>query len=184
MSKNLLLICCVIFLYSCWGFGNKSEIKEKIEGYKPVYSTDPTLLYVTTEGPKPVKNAGKIFAIGNYIFQNEFGLGIHVIDRTNPTQLMNKGFINIRGNTELTVKGTILYANSFSDLVIIDFSDWQHPKELNRIKNAISLDRATKQSFVPLPEKNVYALCPDPTKGTHIGWEKQTISLLECYFYN
>jgi hypothetical protein len=184
LKKLLFLSPFIVLLSSCWGFGNRTEFKEKVSGYKPIYSTDPSVLNIALEGPRAVKNAGKIFAIGNFIFQNEIGEGIHVIDRTNPSHLVNKGFIIIKGNTEVAVKGNFMYANSFNDLVVIDFSNWQVPKEIKRMKNVIALNSFAYQSYIPLPQKGVYAVCPDPTKGTHIGWEKDTVSLLDCYFYN
>ncbi len=70
-------------------------------GYKPVYSTDPALLRIYSGNAREVKNAGKIYTIGNLIFQNDIGFGLHVFDYTNPAQPQKAGFIHIPGNTEL-----------------------------------------------------------------------------------
>ena len=183
MIRNIVLILLLMpFLTSCWEFGRRAEIPGKAVGYKPTYSNDPSLLNITVEAPKAVKNAGKIYVLGNIIFQNEVGQGIHVLDKTDPNQLKNIGFINIRGNTEISIKETFLYANSYNDLVVVDLSDWKNPVEIKRVKNAFQVGAQTFQPYIPVPEKNAYAKCVDPSLGVHTGWTKDTILFSDCYF--
>jgi hypothetical protein len=172
-------------LSACWKFGRRPEYPEFAMGYKPVYSNDLSLLNITVGAPRPVKKAGKIYVLGDYIFQNELGEGIHVLDKTNPNQVENIGFINILGNTEMSIKGTFLYANSYYDLVVVDLSDWRKPIEVKRVKNAfLGNTMRNYQSAIPLPEKNVYAICVDPALGVQTGWAKDTVHFSDCYFFN
>ena len=49
--------------------------------------------------------------------------GIHVINNANPSQPVNVAFIDIPGNMDMAVKGNILYADLYTDLVAIDITD-------------------------------------------------------------
>src|SRR6266536_1009755 len=70
-----------------------------------------------------ISHPGKIYVLGNYIFMNEIGRGVHIIDNKNPASPVNKAFINIPGNEDIAVKGNTLYADCFTDLMVIDISD-------------------------------------------------------------
>ena len=70
-----------------------------------------------------MENPGKIVLLGNYIFLNEVDKGIHVIDNRNPALPRNAAFISVPGNMDLAVKGNILYADLYTDLVTLDISD-------------------------------------------------------------
>lgn len=92
--------------------------------YTPIIESMSSLkAKVKSSAAIPVANAGKLFIIGNYVFLNEREKGIHVIDNTNPAMPVNKGFIVIPGNTDLSVKGNILYANCYTDLLSINITD-------------------------------------------------------------
>ena len=66
---------------------------------------------------------GKIYIRGNYIFLNEVDKGIHVINNSNPSRPENVAFIDIPGNMDMAVKGNILYADLYTDLVALDITD-------------------------------------------------------------
>ncbi len=80
-----------------------------------------------TMSPSPVsrttERSGKIYAFGNYIFQNDLNKGIHLIDNTDPLHLQKIAFLNIPYNTEFAVKGNYIYANNGNDLVVVDVRD-------------------------------------------------------------
>src|SRR3982751_4513478 len=63
---------------------------------------------VRSEGPQPIKTTGKLFIDGNRIYLNEPGKGIHVIDNTHPDKPVQTAFINIPGNVDMYIKGSIL----------------------------------------------------------------------------
>jgi hypothetical protein len=134
-----------------------------------------------------MKNAGKIYVKDNLIFQNDFGYGIHVFDKSVPSNPKKIGFINLRGNLEMSIKGNLLYANSYADLVVVDISNWQDLKEIQRIKGAFGQGneayRTSTYLFVPPPERSVYYQCPDYTKGIITGWKKDSIYNNTCYSY-
>lgn len=95
--------------------------------YTPVYGTNAAVrANVKSNAPQPISNPGKIFVKGNYIFLNEIDRGVHIIDNTNPASPKNVAFIDIPGNQDLAVKGAILYADLYTDMVTLDISDPLH----------------------------------------------------------
>jgi hypothetical protein len=90
---------------------------------------------VKTEGPKDIQQAGKIYIIGKYLLVNEPGKGIHIFDNTDPAAPKNLSFINIPGNIDMAVKGSILYADSHIDLVAFDISNPASIREVSREEN-------------------------------------------------
>jgi hypothetical protein len=75
---------------------------------------------------REIERPGKIYIRGNYIFLNELDRGIHIIDNSNKTAPKQVAFIDIPGNLDMAVKGNILYADFYTDLVAIDITDPQH----------------------------------------------------------
>ncbi|MFI5131086.1 MAG: LVIVD repeat-containing protein [Chitinophagales bacterium] len=126
-TKNLRIIAVLLAVLPV-GFSAciKDQCK-KIHSYtyyEPVYRTKAEVrANIRSNAPKELKNPGKFYILGNYIFLNEVDKGVHVIDNSNPSQPRNIAFIDIPGNVDLAVKGTILYADLYTDLVAIDISN-------------------------------------------------------------
>lgn len=92
--------------------------------YVPVYeSKDIVKANIKSNNARAVQNPGKIYFYGKYIFLNEIDKGIHIIDNSSPASPKNIAFIDIPGNMDIAVKGNILYADLYSDLVTIDIAD-------------------------------------------------------------
>lgn len=112
---------------------------------------------------------GKIYFKDNYLFVNEYGKGIHVIDNSNPADPKKIAFYKILGNVDMAIRGNILYADSYIDLVAIDISDINNPKEVGRLKNIFP---------EVVPEGSAwysYAMV-DKSKGVITGWEVKKIT--------
>ena len=108
--------------------------------YEPIYKTKKEVFADITKSnsPKEIENPGKIFINGKYIFLNEIGKGIHVLDNSDPSSLKNIAFINIAGNVDLAVKGNILYADLYSDLVTLDITDPIHVINTKIVEDAFA----------------------------------------------
>lgn len=92
--------------------------------YVPVYKTNEEVrLNIKSNPAKEMERPGKLFIKGHYIFLNEIDKGIHVIDNSNPASPRKISFIDIPGNVDLAVKGSILYADMYTDMVAMDISD-------------------------------------------------------------
>ena len=184
MQKQIIAVLVLAVLFSsCWDFRQKPRTGErKVLGYKPVYSSDSSAFRVQTMGPQTVKNAGKIYVKDQLIFQSDEGWGVHVINNANPSSPTPIGFIRVFGNTEMSIKGNFMYVNDFSDLVVIDISNWQNVVEVKRIRNAF---HGGGGFYLPLPEHNVYFECAAYyyTNSTKVqtGWVKDSVSNYSCY---
>ena len=121
--RNINLLLC-LFAVAIFAGCFKDDCKSVRQVYKPVYKTLAQVRAgIKAETAKPVVTAGKIYLYKNYIFLNEPGTGIHVIDNSHPSHPENISFINIPGNVDLAVKDNYLYADSYSDLIVFDISD-------------------------------------------------------------
>ena len=137
----LLLLAAVLFLQqSCL----KDTVRKTYTLYQPVYKTlTQVRAGMKSTAPQPLQKTGKLNVFGSTIFLNEVGKGIHIIDNSDPAAPKNIGFINIPGNVDLAVKGSYLYADSYSDVVVFDISS---PAAVTAVK---FLNNVVK-------EKNVY----------------------------
>ncbi len=173
MKKTNFVLLISLLLSAC----TREEINSpsRVVGYRPVYSRDPSIFLVENKPAQAVTKAGKIYVKDNYIFQNEIGEGIHIIDNTVPASAARIGFIKILGSEELAIKGNFLYTNNFTDLVVIDISNMAAVREVNRIRNAFN-----QQHFQLAPPANGYFECVDKSKGTVIAWISDTLNDPKC----
>src|SRR6187401_1068477 len=94
--------------------------------WEPVYRTkNEVRANIKNNSSREIERPGKIYIRGNYIFLNEIDRGIHIIDNSNRSAPKNIAFIDIPGNLDMAVKGNILYADLYTDLVAIDITDPQ-----------------------------------------------------------
>ncbi len=118
------------------GCEDKVELTQKYTIMEPVYMTPEAIREAfDVMPPIEITNTGKIYLYNEYIFLNEPGKGIHVIDNKDNTNPKAISFINIPGNNELAVRGDRLFADSYLDLVVIDISDPTDIKEVKRLEN-------------------------------------------------
>ncbi|MFY8128873.1 MAG: LVIVD repeat-containing protein [Chitinophagaceae bacterium] len=121
-SKSLLAVCAIVTIVAIACVKDTGTQSYKV--FKPITASMASLrASIKTEAAKPIKNAGKMFVLGNFVFVNEKNEGIHVIDNTNPSSPINKTFINIPGNLDVAVKDNILYADCYNDVVAINISN-------------------------------------------------------------
>jgi len=162
MRKIILLPFLVIMVFAL-----QSCLKDKITRtysiFEPIYKSKAEVqAEIKSSTAVSISNPGKIYMYGNYIFLNEVNKGVHIIDNSNPANPVIRSFINIPGNVDIAVKGSALYADLYTDLVVVDISD-----PLN----------ATLKKVVPkiFPER-VYAagFVQDSTKVI-VGWTERKI---------
>ncbi len=104
--------------------------------YEPVYTPLAEIRSaVGVVAPQPLTSVGKIYFKDGYLFVNDPGKGIHVIDNTDPAHPVKKHFITIPGNYDVAIRNNILYADSFIDLVALDISNLNQVVEVARLEN-------------------------------------------------
>ena len=162
MKKYLLIVSIfAIAISSC-----QDEIYEKSYRNVPVYMSFDELRTSVSSGPSSVLvNPGKIYFKDGIIFINEEMKGVHIIDNTDPASPHNIGFIDIPGNMDIAIKGNTLYADSYVDMVAIDISDLDAPKEVSRVNDVFPY------TLPPLADDKFPVDEIDKSKGVVTGWE-------------
>lgn len=144
------------------GCADRCEYINEYRYFEPVYtSLDEIRSSVEVADPAPVTTIGKIYLKDHWLFVNDPGKGIHVIDNHDPSNPVLKSFINIPGNYDLAVKGNTLYADSYIDLVALDISDINNVHEVNRLENIFS-------------NYNTLGFYMDPALGLITEWVENT----------
>jgi hypothetical protein len=87
---------------------------------------------VNFEEPRAMKQPGKIYFYQNLILINEVREGIHFVDNSNPKNPQQLGFLPIPGNHDMAIQNDVLYADGYTDLVLIDISTVSNPRLLDR----------------------------------------------------
>lgn len=119
--------------------------------------------------PVEITHPGKIYFKDDHLFVNEYGKGIHVIDNSDPANPEKVAFYEIIGNIDMAIKGNILYADSYIDLVAIDITDLNNPKEVGRLMNIFP-------EVVPEGDRWYPYAMVDKTKGVIVDWEVRTVT--------
>lgn len=134
---------------------------------------------IKLESATELKNPGKIYFKSGFMFINERYKGIHVIDNTNPSSPQNVAFINIPGSVDIAIKGSILYSDSYTDLVAIDISDVfnNNITVTERLENVFSYPVYGYDPEFPVAQV-------DEEQGVVIEWEvKEITEEIESEYY-
>ncbi len=133
-AKSFFVILPVIIVLLS-GCSDKCEETRQLIYYQPVYATSAQVkAAVEQQAPQELSQIGKIYYKDGYLFINELGEGIHIIDNRTPSNPKIVSFLKVPGNYDLAIRGTTLYADSYVDLVAFDISDLSQIKEVNRIE--------------------------------------------------
>ena len=117
-----------------------------------------------------ISHPGKMYFKDGYLFVNEYMKGIHVIDNSNPSAPQKVAFYEIMGNVDMAIRGNILFADSYIDLLSIDISDVNNPVEIARLENVFP--EVAPEGDMWYPYTNI-----DRSKGVIVGWEVKTITV-------
>jgi len=170
--ENLLLRTITLVLLTAAFSACKDNTFERVtyEANVPVYMTfsEFRTSFAISE-PQEITNPGKIYFKDNFLFVNEYGKGIHVVDNSDPANPTKIAFYKILGNVDMAIRGNILFADSYIDLLAIDISDINSPVEKGRLKNIFPEILPEGDNWFPY--SNV-----DETRGVIVGWEVETIT--------
>ena len=180
MRVTINLVAFIALTLSSCDFRNSSNMPSQTEGFTPIYAPDPSSYKrIAAESSRTTINGGKLYTVGNLLFQVEQDSGIHVINYANPSSPQKLGFIKSFLCKELSVKNGFIYTNNLSDLVVIDINDPNNIREVSRTVGVfpdLALQYPPKTGF-----SRIYFECPDPKKGIVIGWTKQIIHNPKCW---
>ena len=90
---------------------------------------------VSLQRAQNMVNPGKIYIQEDMLLVNEMGKGIHLIYNQNPTKPQKLGFVKIPGNIDMAMKGSILFADNYMDLLAINTTTGAVKRVKNAFKN-------------------------------------------------
>ena len=135
LRSGLALVASLLLLGTACS--DNVEITHRYTFMRPVYtSTAEIRNSFAVEAPRTLTGTGKIYYRAPYVFVNQPGEGVHIINNTDPANPVNEKFINIPGNFDLAVQGNILYADSYIDLLAIDISNVNSVRIAERVEGA------------------------------------------------
>jgi hypothetical protein len=119
--------------------------------------------------PIEISHPGKMYFKDGYLFINEYGKGIHVIDNSDPSNPEKVAFYEILGNVDMAIRGNVLFADSYIDLLSIDITDINNPVEIDRLENVFPEIVPEGELWYP------YAMV-DKSKGVIVDWDVKKIT--------
>jgi|AntRauTorckE5430_2_1112549.scaffolds.fasta_scaffold24574_2 hypothetical protein len=173
ITRWIALLLAPLIFAGC--FTEPVEIPEETVGLAPVYA-DGDWSEIKSQPPQPIVELNKIYYKDSLIFVGESQKGIHIIDNHDPANPERIAFIEIQGNSDISIKGNLLYANNLTDLVVLNISDINNVELVSRVEGVFP------QSGTALPA-NYFGFfeCPDPAMGNIVGWIEKTLQSPECW---
>lgn len=163
--NTIFQLLAMIFILS----GCEDKYTEQYLSLEPVYMSYKDFREaVKTESTHLLEKPGKIYYKDNYLYINEIMKGIHVYNNTNPASPQYVGFITIPGNVDMVIKGSIMYADSYIDLIGIDISNPANVKEVARLKSVFPYS-------VPPHESSYRVGQIDDTQGVVVDWSVRKV---------
>ncbi len=142
MKRNKLLIPFMVMAFTLLFAACKKDTSTNNKNTKtytiitPVYKSKATVLAsLNGIASQAIMHAGKIYIKDNFIYLNDLNKGIHVIDNSNPSQPVQIAFLSIPGNLDIAIKGNILYADMYSDLLALDISNPHQARITHTLEN-------------------------------------------------
>ena len=140
---------------------DRVEVTRQYTFLRPIYTPTAEVRSGFAIGPaQPITTAGKIYYRAPYVFVNEPGEGVHIINNTDPANPVNERFIRIPGNFDMAVQGNIMYADSYIDLLAIDIGDVNNVQIVRRVEGAF-------------PAYNSWGFSWDEATGVVTRWEEE-----------
>lgn len=172
LTRQVPVLTILLAVFGC-ELNQDSESPRQVQGFRPVYASYEEVSTIKTLEPQPLKNPGKIYIKGGFLFINEQGKGIHIVDNSDPAHPQKISFVSVPGNIDMAVKEQVLYVDNSVDLVALDITDPRKVTVLKRVKNAYP--------YPSYPEQRGQFECADPEKGMVVRWETATLTNPKCY---
>lgn len=173
MKNHSLLLLALLMLGALSSCNDK--FTETYTANVPQYMNldDWRALEIAPENPRDLSEPGKIYIYQNYLFIVESGVGVHILNNSNPASPQNVAFLNIAGCVDVAVFNNSLYVDSYYDLLSFDISDPAHPALQCRINDAFDFDN---WSLIKGYKESLPFVDIDASKGVIVGWTQKEIS--------
>ena len=186
MKRNLLFMMVAIagVLLGCSESDSyKTETYEYMIN-EPVFmsAADMRDKEIRTSVAQPIKVQGKICFFNGYLYISEPGEGIHIIDNREPSQPKAVGFVELEGNTDISIRNNKLYADSYIDLLWFDIANPAAPEYADRLENVF-------EQALPVVDNEFgidYSMCysrTDQNEKIIVGWKVEKRKESYTYYY-
>ncbi len=138
IKKTTVLLCLISFVFTSCEKNDDSKYNDYLVARPLIISKTEFKNGVDIIAPRPIEESGKIYAYKDYIFVNDKYRGVHVIDNSNPENPKKIAFIKIVGNVDISVKDDYLYADSITDLMVLNIVDINNISIVNRLENVLN----------------------------------------------
>lgn len=125
---------------------------------------------IETVEAQEIKERGKICFYDGYLYISEPGAGIHIIDNRDPHHPAGIGFVELDGNTDITIRNNRLYADSYIDLLWFDLTDPGVPAYANRLENVFENALPVVDNEHGIDYEKCY-ITTDRSQYVVVGWE-------------
>lgn len=146
-----------------------------VTGLQPVYLSGEGIDNITSEEPGQINQGSKIYIKSDFVYIVEHGLGVHIIDNSNPSTPSDIRFLRIAGITDVAIRNNTMYANQQNDIVAINITDVMNIAISKRIEDVYELD----YDKFPIGYQG-YFECVDESKGIVVAWEETTLENPKC----
>jgi hypothetical protein len=131
------LFLASVFIISCTK--DKCSEVRTFKRWDPIFVTANEYRHDINIAPaRQLHNPGKIYFYKQYILINELREGVHIINNSSPANPINEGFIPITGNVDVSVMNDKLYADAYTDLLVVDIQNILQPKLIQRRENTFN----------------------------------------------
>ena len=168
LKASIVSTLVLVFLAGC----NKLPLSKKNTTtytiYKAIYKPkSEALSSLNGDAARAMKDVGRIALLGNYIYLNETDKGIHIIDNANPAHPVQIAFLDIPGNQNVAVRGNILYADMYADLLALDISNPKNVILKTRLPNLFQMRTYVNGNFI----NDDQVVVAWETKDTTVSWD-------------
>lgn len=163
ITSGLLVAASTVFIT-----GTAPYTDNGVSNARPVYLSYQELRSsITVSEPRPLADVNRVYVYQSTVLLNSENEGIHVIDNSDPSDPQNVAFIEIPGNTELSIRNNFLYADSYVDLVTLNLNDPMNVFEVDREEQVFPYD-----AYQVIPDDVYFGFeAIDESRGVVIGYE-------------
>lgn len=174
ISQVILCLFLAILLFSCKD--DDTRFETRVVANAVLMSKEEVRASIAIEPQQAIIESGKIFTYLNYVFVNDQNRGVHIIDNRVPANPQKIGFLKILGNFDIEVRNDILYADSFTDLVLFDISNIDNVNYINTYRdvfNGFGFAQAALSQGADIIEYGNY----DPNESFVVDWTFEEIQV-------
>lgn len=174
-KRSVVLVTSIVTMLIFGMIACVEKNPTEIMGYAPVYGNPSQMHEIKSMPARAIVNGGKIYQYSPFTFQIENGVGIHVINSSNPSNPQKIGFIQVAGCSEIAAQNGILYTDNYRDLVALNITNINSVVVESRLEKVFP---GVNQQMPPYAGE--YFECVDPTKGEVIGWTEKLLIKPKC----